>query len=204
MKASLVVSDLPRQFEREFADYPRIAAEAGRMAVNDGARFLARESSREIRKSLAFDPKELWSAANPVGGKISTLLASPKTLVARVKGQDKPTLLGRFATNFGKGRKIIPRVRVKPGSNKEVSKRAFFLSFKNGARGLAIRLKKGERLLNHRGPTYPLRGDPNVLVLYAPSVDQALQTAGADLLDRAADVCSDSFVRNFNRLNKNG
>lgn len=185
----------------EFAKAPAAATEAARIAINDGARYLARESSASIRKTLAFNPRELWSAANPKAGKVSTLLASSKSLEAVVRGADDPTLLGRFATNPG-ARRTPPKVKVSPGQLKEM-RRAFFLKFRNGAVGLAIRLKKGERLLNHRGPTYPLRGDPNALVLYAPSVDQALATAAPDILDATAERVRDEFLRQFDRLTNN-
>lgn len=175
--------------------------EAARIALNAGARKLARESSASIRKTLAFNPRELWSAANPLGGKITTLLASSATLQASVRGTDSPTPLSRFATN--ESSRTTPRVKVAPGKLVTM-RRAFFLTFGNGARGLAIRLKPGERLINHRGPTYPLKSDPNVLILYAPSVDQALATAASGLLKEAADTTANEFVRQFNRLTKNG
>lgn len=191
-----------REFADEFARYPEASKDAARIAINDGAKFLARKSSDSIRKTLAFNPRELWSAANPKAGKISTFLASSRSLEATVRGADSPTLLGRFATNFATRGRVTPRVKVGAGQLK-VMRRAFFLRFGNGGQGLAIRLKKGERLLNHRGPTYPLKGDPNALVLYAPSVDQALATAAPDLLDATAERVRTEFLRQLDRLTNN-
>lgn len=187
------------EFQAALREAPGKAIEAARIALNGGAKRLASESSKAIRESLAFNARELYSPANPLGGKIAVRLASNKTLEARVTGSDRPTLLSRFATNLAT-RRANPRVRVNPGRTKELE-RGFFLRFPNGTIGLAIRLKPGERIVNRRlGNAYPLKGSPGAFVLFGPSVEQALGRAAPDKLDDVEAFVNAEFDRQFVRL----
>lgn len=190
-------------FEDEFAKAPKAATQAARFAINAGARKLASASSKQIRGSITFGARELYSPANPKAGKISVLLASDSSLEARVRGADRPTLLSRFAVNRPTGkRKIVPRVRVSPRKTAELA-RSWFMRFPNGQVGIAVRLKPGETMRNRKlGNAYPLKGSPNAFVLFGPSVEQALGQAAPDNLRAVEKLVNDEFLRQFTRLSK--
>jgi hypothetical protein len=183
-------------FEAYFAKAPEATVEAARRAINAGARRLASKASEQIRKDVAFRPCELYSPRNT--GKITVAPASSESLEARVRGAGSPTLLAKFATNAPSGaarRGLKPRVKVDPGKTVTLN-RGFFVRFKNGVVGIAVRLKPGERLVNKKGAGYPLRrGDSGAYILYSVEVDQALAVAGQDRLDEVADFVRAEFFR---------
>lgn len=187
------------EFEAAFAKAPEKAVQAARRAINAGAKRLATRASAQIRQDVAFKARELYSPGNT--GKITVDFASGAKLEARVRGADRPTLLSKFAVNAPRGkprRGLAPKVKVSPGNTVELE-RGFFVRFKNGTVGIAVRLKPGERLRNKKTAGYPLRrGDPNTYVLYSVEVDQALKMAGSDRLDEVADFIRAEFARQFN------
>lgn len=193
-----------------FEQLPEIADEAAQLAVNDAARFGRSASSREIREQVAFKAGYLGSANDGADANLAIAkYASSDDQEAVIRARDPATSLARFATTqprFGGGQKGV-RVRVEPGSTKSM-RRAFFIRLKRGQGavtddnfnlGLAIRLKKGERVENKR--TMKAIGG-GLYLLYGPSVAQVFDDVAIELQDDISNKLLSEFVRQFERLSR--
>lgn len=196
--------------EKYFQEAPVRAAIAAQRAVNYAARKYGRSTAKAIEAQLNFKTK-LYNDTNPARGRISVVLASRETLTAKVRASSEPLLLSKFAVNEPKGRGkgkfrgVTPKVQVSKGATKDMPG-AFYVPFKNGQVGLAIRLKKGESIRNrHSGRTYPLfKKDPSVQVLYGPSLDQAFATKIIDAVAPVSRDVREEFLRQLEVLERGG
>lgn len=192
------LDDLAEYFET----FPQRAPEAARRAVNYAARKFGKDSAAKIASKLNFRTK-LYNDTNPGKGRIAVRLASSATLTAVVSASSEPLLLAKFGVNLpktGSVRGISPVVKV--GASSRELHSAFYTRFKNGTVGLAVRLKKGESLRNrHSKKSYPLRrGDPNVQILYGPSLDQAFESQVKDALTPVEKTIRSEFFRQLEVL----
>ena len=180
---------------------PDITNRAVAYAMNDvlGGQGLAR-----FRKAVA---AEVQFPAGYVDDKINVdQRATPTRLVASVVGRQRPTSLARFATSGTVGSNGGISVRVK-GSSK-LMKDAFLVRLNQGGGitddgynvGLAIRLKPG-MTLNKKDTSRMVHLGKDVVLLYAPSVDQILNNEVADAeAPEVVDAIATEFFRQYARL----
>lgn len=180
---------------------PDITNRAVALAMNDvlGGQGLAR-----FRKAVA---AEVQFPAGYVDDKITMeQRASPTRLIASVVGRQRPTSLARFATSGVVGSKGGITVRVKGGS--KLMKDAFLVRLNQGAGitddgynvGLAIRLKPG-MTINKKDTSRMVHLGKDVVLLYAPSVDQILNNEVADAeTPEVVDAIATEFFRQYARL----
>lgn len=179
---------------------PDNTRKAASMAMNDvlGGQGLAR-----FRKAVA---AEVQFPPGYVDDKINIdQKASPTNLVASITGRQRPTSLARFATSGVVGGKGGVTVRVKGGA--KFMKGAFLVRLNQGSSnddgynvGLAVRLKEGQTL-NKRDTSNMVHLGRDVVLLYAPSIDQILNNEVADAeMPEVADAIGTEFFRQFARL----
>lgn len=134
--------------------------------------------------------------------------ASPEKLEASIVARQRPTSLARFATGGTVGGKGGVSVAVQPGSGSKLLKGGFLVRLKAGQAlnsdnyniGLAVRLKPGQTL-NKKDQSRMVHLEPNVVLLYGPSVDQVLRNSVID--QETPEVVSEittEFYRQFARL----
>lgn len=175
-----------------FESVPEVAANAAAGALNHVA---TREGMTMLRRDMeaqvAFPAGYLASEDHMYASRTAT----PTSLEAAIAGRDRPTSLARFAPGQDiastRGKKII--IQVKRGVTR-VIKRGFMVNLKNGNRGLAIRLKPGEK---PTGTTKAVLLDNNVYLLYGPSVDQVLGTIAQSEMPALMDMVASEFSRQF-------
>lgn len=190
----------------EFLDaVPDVTRKAASQAINTvtGGPGLAR-----YRKGIA-------EQVNFPGGYLNddrigvTQKATPSRLEARITGRQRATSLARFATSGTVGGKGGVSVKVKKGGSSTFMKNAFLVRLKAGTSldndsfnvGLALRLKAGQTVLGKKDTSRMVRLDANVVLLYAPSVDQILKNGVAEAETPAVvDDIVTEFFRNFQRL----
>ena len=121
---------------------------------------------------------------------------------AIITGRDRPTSLARFAPGATPASSRIGGVvvEVKRGKRRRLEK-AFIVNLKNGNRGLAVRVKDGEKLDNSTGAVLLGR---NLYLLYGPSVDQVFRTVRDDVAPDIKTQLALEFFRQFARLTRNG
>jgi len=187
-----------------FEDYmrrlPDIALKASTMAINDTARKITAQAKKEILTELKFPKSYLNQRLNVIQ------FAKGDVQEAVIQGRQRATSLARFgAASLGKGNGV--RVNVGRKGGKTISK-AFLMKLNRGRggsggfnTGLALRLKKGESIKNKKVP-YSKTGDPGLVLLYGPSVQQAFQQILPDLADDANEILGKEFNRQFERLSK--
>lgn len=190
--------------EKDFAEFPKKAALAGRIAVNYAADKFARRSSDDIQKNLRLGSKAIYNASNQKRSGIRVEKAKLDNLTAIVSASSEPLPLGKFATNAPRGRirrGLSPVVAVKPNANVTMAG-AFYVRVKNGTVLIAVRLKPGDSLRNKTsGRTYPLRkNDPSVVTMYGPSVDQAFKRNIDSFVPQIDNDIRIEFTRQLNRL----
>lgn len=186
------LGDLQRFFEQ----LPDIAEQAAVLAIND---TVEREGltgiKRQMRSEVNFPSGYLES-----GNRLKvTRRATRGRLEAVILGRDRPTSLARFAegqtpeNTRGQG----VRVRVAPGKTEKLE-RAFIVKLNKGqSRGLAVRLRPGEKLKNSRAA---VRLADDVYLLYGPSVEQVLRGVADDQVEDILNLVSQKFLRQFGRL----
>lgn len=169
------------------------AKRAASQAINATARRTRTSSAREMEAQVAFPPGYLTGGKN---ARLSvTKFAKPDDLEATITGRHRPTSLARFVTSGNRG----VTVTVKPGAAKKMA-RAFLIKLKSGTAsietahnmGLAMRLKKGERII-HKHVMVPMKGD--LYLLYTASVDQVFRTVAVSEASGAADYMEAEFAR---------
>lgn len=195
MSVSIVATAL-KDVQRFFEELPEVAEQAAVLAINDTTEREGRVLlKRQMLKEVAF-PSGYLDGENLAVGK----RAVRGRLEGSIVGRDRPTSLARFAvgqdTRNTKGG-VPLRVTVNPGRT-ETLKRAFIVNLNQGrSRGLAVRLKPGERL---RGSRAAVELAPDVWLLYGPSVDQVLRGVADDRVDDILDIVAQKFLRQFGRL----
>ena len=164
---------------QELEDTGKNVRRAASRALNTTATRERTRAARLIREQVNFPASYL----QPGGGRlIVSKKASPSNLESVITGRARATSLSRFLTTApsfsrrGRGRSL--GVQVKPGSVRYL-RRAFPIRLRRGASltdtrfnvGVAIRLRKGERLENKKSF---VRLGGNLYLLYGPSVQQLL------------------------------
>lgn len=188
-----------------FDQLPEVADEAARLALNDTARFARRLGSKKVREEVAFRPRYL---GNDEDGALSVAkYASNAEGEAVVRARNDARSLASFSTGRPRFGKAGAKVRVAPGKTKTMEN-AFFLRLRRGNAdidaenynvGLAVRLKKGERVTNKR-QMKALGG--GLYLLYGPSVAQVFDDVALDMQGEVSDYLATEFVRQFERLSR--
>jgi hypothetical protein len=198
-----IVADGFRQIEQYLSLLPDRAKQAASLAINQTATRKGMATLREnMREEIAF-PAGYLEKKNRLG---VTKFAKPDDLEGIITGRDRPTSLARFASGAPGGRSRVS-LRVNPGRTQTLSS-AFLVRLRAGQGpvtddafnlGLAIRLRKGERISNKREMVPFAAG---LYLLYGPSVDQVFRTVAASAAPEIADLFVDEFRRQFARLGR--
>lgn len=184
---------------------PERATTAARIALNDVAAGAGMKLLREgIEDEVAFPAGYLDRDKMYVSQK-----ARNNNLEVVISAAMRPTSLARFVQgDKTPNRRGGVKVRVKRGGSVREMKRAFLVrlrqgnTFDNGFNlGLAIRLDKGERLINKREA---IQLDTNLYILYGPSVDQVFRTVAYTATPDILEMTEREFLRQFVRLNEEG
>lgn len=167
-------------------------------AVNYATKRARSEASRRMREQVNFKASYLSE------GQGRLTIGRPATkadLQSKITGRFQPTSLARFVVGNPAARKAGVRVEVAPGFAK-LMKRAFIINLPQGKnldvaggvfnRGLAIRLKPGERL-QHKYKMVQMKD--GLYLLYGPSVDQLLSTIAPEMLPDVEGWLEDEFAR---------
>lgn len=203
------------------ASLPGVVTKAKDLATIDATRFAFAESSREIRKEIRVTPEYLGNAANG-GNRLKLGYAyEGGTRIGVIKGRKRATSLARFILGVPSfirgaasrvqvkpGGKIVSQIAVKGGSR--ASAPVFALKLNKGASltednynvGLAVRLKPGEipqRKVEFLETVYS-KSDPNLVLLYGPSINQVFYDVAPAVSDPVARQLNDAFLRQFERL----
>lgn len=191
------------QLHALFDQLPEIADQAAQLAVNDTARFARRLGSKRTREEVAFRQRYLGN--DEEGALRIAKFASDNDGEAVIRARDDARSLASFATNRPAFGKAGVRVRVDPGNTKRMAN-AFLVRLRRGTAdidaenyntGLAIRLKKGERVVNKKN----MKAFGNGLyLLYGPSVAQVFDDVALDMQPELANHLVTEFVRQFERL----
>ena len=163
------------------------------MAINATARKFRTESSREMRKQVAFAARYLDSTTD---GRLRVRQqASANRLEAAIEGRFDPTSLVQFTSKASRVHgKQSPRLTVSPG-NRTAIPNSFIMNLANQNQGLAIRLKPGETVRNKRRMVSFSKKDSNLYLLYGPSVDQVFRQVASDVSPDAALYLENEFIR---------
>lgn len=183
------LSDMQQYFEQ----FPRIAAEAAAMAINEVSAGVGLTAiRRDMRSQIEFPAGYIEGDRLKVQSR-----ATANNLEAIIRGRDRPTSLARFAQgqtlSNTRGRPL--QVKVKRG-NPRLLKRAFMVKLKNNNMGIAVRLKEGEELEKTDGA---IQLADNVYLLYGPSVEQVFRGVANDNTSFIADNVRRRFVHHFSR-----
>lgn len=174
-------------------------------AINRTATHYRAETSRDIRKQVAFRASYLSQSS---GRLAVTQRASQQELEARITGRHRPTSLARFATSgtpdSTRRRGGVP-LEINPGQHTFMA-RAFLIKLRAGKAdietkrnlGLAIRLKPGEKIRNKRVSSTTMGKDRRLHLLYGPSVDQVFDDVAKANQEEAAEYMEREFIRLVN------
>jgi hypothetical protein len=187
-----------------FDQLPEVADEAARLALNDTARFARRLGSKKVREEVAFRPRYL---GNDDEGALSVAkFASSNDGEAVVRARNDARSLASFATGRPRFGKAGAKVKVSGSRGPKRMDSAFYMKLRRGNNdidgenynvGLAIRLKKGERVSNKR-QMKALGG--GLYLLYGPSVAQVFDDVAIEMQGEVSDYLANEFVRQFERL----
>lgn len=182
---------------------PEIATKAAAFAMNDvtGGTGLTRYK-KAMKTQIAF-PAGYLDDVERFG---QTGFATPTRLETRIGARQRPTSLARFASGGVIG-KAGATVRVKAGRSVHL-KKAFMVRLRAGSVlddtsfnvGLAVRIAPGQRIRNKRDTSHMVHLAPNVVLLYAPSVDQVFKSVAETETPAVLDMMGNEFFRQFARL----
>ena len=173
---------------------PRAAIEGARIALNDVAAGSGLAIFRNaVADEIDFPPGYLNDDRLGVESR-----ATNSNLAVTIVGRDRPTSLARFVSQVNLPGKYGVTVQVKRGRTRQI-KRGFIIRLKNGNKGLAIRLKPGERLSNTTGAKQ-IGANTGLYLLYGPSVDQVFREVGPDKTPEVLAEVEQEFYRQFFRL----
>lgn len=168
------------------ADLDESILRNARNAINKAADRARTSSARAIREQLAF-PAQYLNSRLEVSKR-----ATGASLEAVISGRDRPTSLARFVSNRSqKPGKAGVNVQVSASASKRMN-RAFLMKLNNGNLGLAMRLKKGERVQNKK---QLVKVGEGLYLLYGPSVDQAFGLVAPEQEEATANFLEQEFLR---------
>lgn len=200
MTATILAAGLS-DFARFVEQLPDLAVEAAYLAVNEAARDTVPAIKRQMRKEINFPSGYLNKDRLGVRRK-----ATKDRLEAVISGRDRATSLARFAEGATRentrGRPIT--VKVKTGHQTRLN-RAFIVDLKNGNKGLAIRLPKGQTPSSAYKPVPLTRGggkETGAWLLYGPSVDQVMKGVAGEVQTDIGEMLSRNFLRQLSRLTR--
>jgi len=193
-----------------FKDFSDISEQAARLSINGAASFASRLASKRIRAQVAFSRSYIGAAGTATSKIRIKKFARGGDIEAIIATRDRATSLARFALgtpSFGRKLKNArsPRVKVKTGGGITTLKNGFFMKLRKGVIltddsfniGLAVRLKKGEKLQSSQKAS-PLGG--GAYLLYGPSVAQVFDSVREDIAPEVAEFATFEFARQFRRL----
>lgn len=178
---------------------------AASKAINSVTRKARTKGAREIRKQVNLPARFV----SPSGkGFYVSQTANPGNLESKITARGRPTSLARFVKGSPKPGKAGVHLEVAPGRARFM-RRAFIipLSGTGGStepglanRGLAIRLRPGERLQNKVDALPFSSKDKRLYLLYGPSVDQVFRSRDGtgvanDLVPEIEQDLSAEFIR---------
>jgi hypothetical protein len=182
----------------------QIASTASK-AINTITRKARTAGAREIRKQVNLPARYV----SPSGkGFYISETANPASLQARITARGRPTSLARFQQGTSKPGKAGVHLEVAPGRARFM-RRAFIINLRGiggstdpdlANKGLAIRLRPGERLQN-KVDALPFSGkDRQLYLLYGPSVDQVFRSRDGtgvanDMVPKIEDDLTSEFIR---------
>lgn len=182
----------------------RISKNASK-AINTIARKSRVRGAREIRKQVNLPA----SYVSPSGkGFYISETASPLSLQAKITARGRPTSLARFVQGSPRPGKAGVHLEVAPGRARFM-RRAFVMNLRGTGgstdpalanKGLAIRLRPGERLQN-KVDALPFSGkDRQLYLLYGPSVDQIFRSrdgtgVASDMVPEIERDLTEEFIR---------
>jgi hypothetical protein len=190
-----------------FETAPDVVTSAARDAVNGAVRFGYAESSRQIRAEVNFTQDYIGSVAQGNRLKVSRY-ATQDSLEGSIVAEARAVSLARFADDRTLGGKNGVTVTVKAGGAARRIASAFLIKLKAGNAavtqdnfniGLAIRLKPGQSISNKTTLIPFGAGDPNLYLLYAPSVDQVFRDVRDKVTPAIQDFLTTEFYRQFER-----
>jgi hypothetical protein len=193
-----------KEMEEFIRAFPKESALAARDAVNTTTKFAYAEASREIRKQVNLSQSYIGSAEAGNRLKIARR-ATEENPSAVISARTRPVSLARFALDKSLRRRGGVSVSVKPGATKRMAS-AFIIRLRAGKQitddqfnlGLAIRVKPGTTLINKRATPFGTR-DPNLFLLYGPSVDQVFSSVRSDIAPKVEDFLANEYIRQFDR-----
>lgn len=188
----------------EFLEVAESAARpAAALAMNDvtGGTGLTRYK-KAMKTQIAF-PSGYLEDVDRFG---QTGFATPARLETKISARARPTSLARFATSGIIG-KAGATVRVKAGRSVHLQK-AFMVRLRAGTVlddtsfnvGLAVRVAPGTRIRNKRDTSRMVHLAPNVVLLYAPSVDQVFRSVAVTETPAVLNDMGNEFFRQFARM----
>lgn len=192
-------------FQDRVRDAPDVSRRAAADAVNSTLRYAYAESSRGIRRQVNLTRDYLGSAN--AGNRLTIAQrATEANPAGRITGRQRPVSLARFATTRSLKRRGGVSVSVKPGSTRQMAS-AFLLKLKAGASvtqdaynlGLAVRLKPGQPVFNKRRMVKYSADDPNLYLLYGPSVDQIFRDVREEIADDVEAFLANEYLRQYER-----
>lgn len=194
------------KYKHLFDQAPKVANTAAKLAVNQTAERKGLKLARNAMLQQVAWPSRYLEGESVEGKRFALAYKATDTrLTAGIVGRQTPTSLARFTGITSvppRGTRIS--VRINPGSRVNLP-RSFLLRGASGNLLLGIRLKEGETLQHSIGAkhirTGPLAG---VALLYGPSVDQVFRTVAVDISEPVLEELTTEFLRQFNRLIKNG
>lgn len=182
-------------------DLRKVRVNAAR-AINKIARDARAKAAREIREQVNLPARYVSPSGKGlyIGEK-----ASPNDLETVIRARQRPTSLARFVRGRPRPSKAGVYVEVAPGKARFM-KRAFIVQLPGlggstdpelANRGLAIRLRPGERLSNK---VEAVRMQSGLYLLYGPSVDQVFRSRDGtgvanDLVPEIELALSEEFFR---------
>lgn len=186
------------EFEKYLQRTKKNIEEAARLAINTTARDTYSELKKKIRGNVNLSNAYLEGRDYFAPRLQITQLAKNNELEAVIKGRQRATSLMRF-----EARKIEGGFTVKVGKRTRIIKKAFEVKFKNGNRGLAIRVKKGERIRRKREASRPFASSKtsDAYLLYGPSVQQVVTRVTPELIPGIQRKLAAEFRRQLVRLN---
>lgn len=193
---------------KEFFDTaPDTVTAAARDAINGAVKFGYAESSRQIRAEVNFTQDYIGSVAQ--GNRLTvSRYATQNSLEGAITAEPRAVSLARFADDRTLGGKNGVTVKVKAGGSSRTMATAFLIKLAAGTApvtqdnfniGLAIRLKPGQTLGNKTTVIPYSKGDPNLYLLYAPSVDQVFRDVRDKVTPAVQDFLTTEFYRQFER-----
>ena len=177
-------------------DWSEAVNRAALQATNKTADWARAESARLIADQVAFPAAYL----RPSGNRLTvSKQAKSSDLEAIITGRGRPTSLARFVCGSSQPNDPGVTVTVQPGKARYM-RRAFLIRLRAGSAdldtksnlGLAVRLKRGERLKNKTRAVLMRNG---LYLLYGPGIDQVFDDVAEDVAPDAAEYMDREFRR---------